>query len=131
MYKKVLIALGALLPLVAAAQPLEDWVPIAQSSSETLLMKRKAADIFPDGTRHTVVKTAFNTPQMVSGIVFTTTLTRMIFDCAHQQAKVVHTEFLNSSGDSVYTDDAPDATFDAIQPDTGPAIAGQIVCKSK
>jgi hypothetical protein len=131
MYKKVFIALGALIPLVAAAQPLEDWVPIAQSKAETLLMMRNAADIYPDGTRRTVVKTAFNTPQTVSGIVFTTTLTRMVFDCAHKQAKVIRTEFLNSAGDTVYADDAPDAAFSAIQPDTGPAIAEQVVCKKK
>ena len=131
MYKKVFIALGALLPLVALAQPLEDWVPVAQSKAETMLMKRNAADIYADGTRRTVVKTAFNTPQTVSGIVFTTTLARMVFDCEHKQAKVIHTEFLNSAGDTVYADDAPDAQFAAIQPDTGPAIAEQVVCKKK
>jgi hypothetical protein len=131
MYKKVLIALGALVPVIAGAQPLEDWVPIAQSKSETLLMKRNAADIYPDGTRRTVVKTAFNTPQTVSGIVFTTTMTRMVFDCAHKQAKITRTEFLDSGGETVYADDVPDAQFAPIQPETGPALASQDVCKSK
>jgi hypothetical protein len=131
MYKKVFIALGILMPLVAVAQPLEDWVPVAQSKAETMLMKRNAADIYADGTRRTVVKTAFNTPQTVGDVVFTTILARMVFDCAHRQAKVIHTDFLNSGGDVVYADDAPDAKFAAIQPDTGPSIAEQVVCKSK
>jgi hypothetical protein len=131
MYKKVFIAFGMLMPLLAAAQPLEDWVPVAQSKAETMLMKRNAADIYADGTRHTVVKTAFNAPQTVGDVVFTTILARMVFDCAHKQARVVHTDFLNSGGDIVYSDDAPDAAYAAIQPDTGPSIAAQVVCKGK
>lgn len=128
---KVLIALGALIPLVVFAQPLEDWVPVAQSKAETILMKRDAADVFADGTRRTVVKTAFNAPQTVGGIIFTTTLAHMVFDCAHQRAKIIRTEFLNSGGDTVYADEAPDAGFAAIAPDSGPAVAAQVVCKSK
>jgi hypothetical protein len=131
MYKKVFTVLCALIPLAAAAQPLEDWVPIAQSKSETLLMKRNAADIYPDGTRRALVKTAFNTPQTVGGVIFTTTLTRIVFDCPGKQAKVVHTEFLNSGGETVYADDAPDAAFAAIKPDTEPEIVQQVVCKAQ
>ncbi len=128
---KVLIALGALIPLAAFAQPLEHWVPVGQSKAETILMKRDAADVFADGTRSTVIKTAFNAPQTVGGIIFTTTLAHMVFDCAHQQAKITRTEFLDSGGQTVYADDVPDAQFAAIQPETGPGIAGQVVCKSK
>jgi hypothetical protein len=131
MYKKVFIALGALTPLLALAQPLQDWVPVAQSKAETMLLKRNAADIFADGTRRAVIKTAFNAPQTVGGIIFTTTLAHMVFDCAHQRAKIIRTDFLNSGGDIVYADDAPDAQFAAIQPDSGPAVAAQVICRNK
>jgi hypothetical protein len=44
---------------------------------------------------------------------------------------VVQTSFFNSTGDTVYSDDAPDATFAAVPPDTEPALVEQVVCLKK
>ena len=56
MRKMLLPVLCAALSVAATtgavrAQPLEDWIAVAQSNTETLLMKRTAAEIYPDGTR--------------------------------------------------------------------------------
>jgi hypothetical protein len=131
MRKLLLPALCAVLPLAVQAQPLEDWIPVAQSKSETLMMKRTAAEIYPDGTRRAFVKTAYNSPQSVSGVDFVTTVSRVVFDCAKHQAKIVHTEFVAASGEIAYADDAPDAQFSTIQPDSAPALVEQIVCQTK
>jgi hypothetical protein len=119
------------LPEAGHAQPLEDWIPVAQSKSETMLMKRTAAEIYPDGTRRAFIKTAYNSPQSAGGVEFTTTIARVVFDCKEHKAKIIHTDFIAPSGEIVYSDDAPDASFGAIKPDSGPAIAEDIACKQK
>ena len=125
------LALCAAVPVAAVAQPLEDWIAVAQSQTQTLLMKRTAAEIYPDGTRRASVKTAYNTPQSVGGVEFTTTVARMVFDCKSHHAKIVHTDFIAPSGEIVYADDTPDATFMTIKPDSGPALIEDIVCQTK
>ena len=131
MRKLLLPALCAVLPLVVHAQPLEDWIPVAQSSLETLMMKRTAAEIYPDGTRRAFVKTAYNSPQSVGGVEFVTTVSRVVFDCEKHQAKIVHTEFIAASGEIAYADEAPDAQFAPIQAESAPALVEQIVCQTK
>lgn len=121
----------AALSIAAQAQPLEDWIPIAQSKSETLLMKRTAAEIYPDGTRRAFVKTAYNSPQSAGGVEFTTTVARVVFDCKTNQAKIIHTDFLAPNGEVVYADDVPDAQFGGIQPESAPALVEQVVCQQK
>jgi hypothetical protein len=129
----VLCAALSLAAMTAAvrAQPLEDWIPIAQSNTETLLMKRTAAEIYPDGTRRAFVKTAYKSPQSAGGLEFTTTVARIVFDCKRHEAKIIHTDFIASSGDIVYADDAADASFVAIQPESEPALVEQVVCQQK
>ncbi|RKP58714.1 surface-adhesin E family protein [Pararobbsia silviterrae] len=129
----LLPVLCAAVPLVVAsatvgAQPLGDWIPIAQSQSETLLMKRTAAEIYPDGTRRALVKTAYQAPQSAGGIEFTTTIARIVFDCKKHQAKIVHTDFIEASGEIAYADDVPDAPYSPIEPDSAPALVEQVVC---
>ncbi|MEJ0002612.1 MAG: surface-adhesin E family protein [Pararobbsia sp.] len=131
MNRKFFAALCVSIPFYASAQPLEDWVPIAQSQSETLLMKPSAAQIYADGTRRASIKTAFHSPQTVGGIVFTTTVTRMVFDCAKNQAKIVQTDFFNRPAIRVYTDNVHDAAFEPIQAETEPALVAQVVCTKK
>ncbi|HTJ92746.1 MAG TPA: surface-adhesin E family protein [Pararobbsia sp.] len=136
MRKMLLSALCAALscamsPASVFAQPLEDWIPVAQSDIETLLMKRTAAEIYPDGTRRAFVKTAYKTPQSAGGIEFTTTVARVVFDCKTHQAKIVHTDFVASSGEIAYADDTPDAQFASIKPESEPALIEQIVCQQK
>jgi phospholipase/lecithinase/hemolysin len=132
MKNAVVLSLAALAAASAfAASPAEDWVAVGKSDSETVYLQRTAATIYANGERRTSVKSVFANPREIEGYFFTTMLARLVFDCEHNQSKIVQTDFLDAGGAVVYSDAQPDATFAPITPDSETAFIQGFVCIKK
>jgi hypothetical protein len=122
------LALSAAAP--AVAQPVTNWVAVGQSGQQTILLQPTVAIIYANGERRSWVKTIFAQPQTVDGETFASTLTLLVFDCAHNQAKIVDTHFLDASGASVFADPDPDAAYTPIVDASETAFVKGFVCTS-
>ncbi len=128
----IVFSLAALAAASAlAAAPETDWVPVGKSDTETVYLQRTAATIYANGERRTWVRSVFVNPREAGGFVFKTMMAHLIFDCEHNQSKLVQTDFVDAAGAVVYSDAQPDAAYAPIAADSETAFIKGFVCIEK